>query len=48
MVSVVPVRLYAINFVAVAAAAIMLCLSGAIYPALQASALRPVEIIRYE
>jgi lipoprotein-releasing system permease protein len=48
MVSVVPVRLYAINFIAVAAAAILLCLSGAIYPALQARALRPVEIIRYE
>jgi lipoprotein-releasing system permease protein len=48
MVSVVPVRLYAINFVAVAAAAIVLCMCGAIYPALQARALRPVEIIRYE
>jgi lipoprotein-releasing system permease protein len=48
MVSVVPVRLYAVNFIAVAAAAIILCLCGAIYPALQARALRPVEIIRYE
>jgi lipoprotein-releasing system permease protein len=48
MVSVVPVRLYAVNFVAVAAAAIILCLCGAIYPAWQARALRPVEIIRYE
>jgi lipoprotein-releasing system permease protein len=48
MVSVVPVRLYPVNFIAVAAAAIVLCLSGAIYPALQARALRPVEIIRYE
>jgi lipoprotein-releasing system permease protein len=48
MVSVVPVRLYPLNFVAVAAAAIVLCLCGAIYPALQARALRPVEIIRYE
>jgi lipoprotein-releasing system permease protein len=48
MVSVVPVRLYPINFIAVAAAAILLCLCGAIYPALQARALRPVEIIRYE
>jgi lipoprotein-releasing system permease protein len=48
MVSVVPVRLYPINFIAVAAAAIVLCLCGAIYPALQARALRPVEIIRYE
>jgi lipoprotein-releasing system permease protein len=48
MVSVVPVRLYPINFIAVALAAIALCLCGAIYPALQARALRPVEIIRYE
>jgi lipoprotein-releasing system permease protein len=48
MVSVVPVRLYPVNFIAVAAAAIVLCLCGAIYPALQARALRPVEIIRYE
>jgi ABC-type lipoprotein release transport system permease subunit len=47
-VSVVPVRLYPINFIAVAASAIVLCLCGAIYPALQARALRPVEIIRYE
>ncbi len=48
MVSVVPVRLYPINFIAVAAAAIVLCMCGAIYPALRARALRPVEIIRYE
>jgi lipoprotein-releasing system permease protein len=48
MVSVVPVRLYPVNFIAVAAAAILLCLCGAIYPALQARALRPVEILRYE
>ena len=48
MVSAVPVRLYAVNFIAVAAAAIVLCLCGAIYPAIQARALRPVEVIRYE
>jgi lipoprotein-releasing system permease protein len=48
MVSVVPVRLYPFNFIAVAVAAIVLCMCGAIYPALQARALRPVEIIRYE
>jgi lipoprotein-releasing system permease protein len=48
MVSAVPVRLYAVNFVAVAIAAIILCLCGAIYPALQARSLRPVEVIRYE
>jgi len=48
MVSAVPVRLYAVNFVAVAVAAVVLCLCGAIYPALQARSLRPVEVIRYE
>lgn len=48
MVSAVPVRLYAANFLVVAAAAVALCLCGAIYPAIQARALRPVEIIRYE
>jgi len=48
MVSAVPVRLYAVNFLAVAAAAIVLCLAGAIYPALQARSLSPVEVIRYE
>jgi len=48
MVSVVPVRLYPMNFIAVAVAAIVLCMCGAIFPALQARALRPVEIIRYE
>lgn len=48
MVSAVPVRLYAANFLAVAGAAIALCMCGAIYPAIQARSLRPVEIIRYE
>lgn len=48
MVSAVPVRLYALNFIAVAAAAVVLCLAGAIYPALQARSLSPVEVIRYE
>ncbi len=48
MVSTVPVRLYAMNFIAVAVAAIVLCIAGAIYPALRARALRPVEVIRYE
>ncbi|HEX4210310.1 MAG TPA: hypothetical protein VHY56_07955, partial [Candidatus Binataceae bacterium] len=48
MVSAVPVRLYAINFLAVAAAAIALCLGGAVYPALQARGLAPVEVLRYE
>jgi lipoprotein-releasing system permease protein len=48
MVSAVPVRLYAVNFIAVAAAAVLLCVIGAIYPALQARSLSPVEVIRYE
>ena len=48
MVSTVPVRLYAVNFLAVAVAAVVLCLVGAIYPALQARSLSPVEVIRYE
>lgn len=48
MVSAVPVRLYAVNFIAVAAAAVILCVAGAIYPALQARSLSPVEVIRYE
>ncbi len=48
MVSAVPVRLYAVNFVAVAIAAVLLCLCGGGYPALKARPLRPVEVIRYE
>jgi len=48
MVSAVPVRLYPMNFIAVAAAAVLLCVIGAIYPALQARSLSPVEVIRYE
>jgi lipoprotein-releasing system permease protein len=48
MVSAVPVRLYAINFIAVAAASIALCIVAAIYPALHACSLSPVEVIRYE
>jgi lipoprotein-releasing system permease protein len=48
MVSAVPVRLYPMNFLAVAAASIVLCLAAAIYPAMQARSLSPVEVIRYE
>jgi lipoprotein-releasing system permease protein len=48
MVSAVPVRLYASNFLAVALAAVALCLCAAIYPALRARSLSPVEVIRYE
>jgi lipoprotein-releasing system permease protein len=48
MVSAVPVRLYAGNFLAVAGAAVALCLVAALYPAMHARALSPVEVIRYE
>jgi lipoprotein-releasing system permease protein len=48
MVSAVPVRLYPANFLAVAAAAIVLCLLASLYPAFKARTLSPVEIIRYE
>jgi len=48
IVSEIPVRLYAVNFIAVAAAAIALCVIAAVYPAMHARALSPVEVIRYE
>ncbi|HYB90071.1 MAG TPA: ABC transporter permease [Candidatus Binataceae bacterium] len=48
MVSAVPVRLYPINFIVVAIAALALCLIAALYPALHARSLSPVEVIRYE
>ncbi len=48
MISYVPVRLSAVNFIAVAAAATALCVVAALYPALKARALSPVEVIRYE
>jgi lipoprotein-releasing system permease protein len=48
MVSAVPVRLYAVNFISVAIAAIVLCIAAALYPAMHARALSPVEVIRYE
>jgi lipoprotein-releasing system permease protein len=48
MVSAVPVRLYPINFILVAAASVVLCVVAAVYPALQARNLSPVEVIRYE
>jgi lipoprotein-releasing system permease protein len=48
MVSAVPVRLYPVNFIAVAAAAIALCLLAAVYPGMRARSLSPVEVIRYE
>jgi lipoprotein-releasing system permease protein len=48
IVSVVPVELDPLNFLVVALAAIVLCVLAALYPALQARSLSPVEVIRYE
>jgi lipoprotein-releasing system permease protein len=48
MISYVPVRIYPINFILVAAASIVLCICAALYPALKARSLSPVEVIRYE
>ncbi|MGH7905930.1 MAG: FtsX-like permease family protein [Candidatus Binataceae bacterium] len=48
MVSWVPVKLYAANFIAIAIAAVVLTLAAAVYPAFRASSLSPVEVIRYE
>ncbi len=48
IISYVPVRIYPLNFIMVAAASILLCLVAALYPALKARALSPVEVIRYE
>src|SRR5579875_208197 len=48
MVSTLPMRLYAVNFISVAMATAALSLVAAAYPALKASLLSPVEVIRYE
>ena len=48
IISYVPVRIYPLNFVMVAAASIVLCVLAALYPALKARSLSPVEVIRYE
>jgi lipoprotein-releasing system permease protein len=48
MVSNVPVELNPWNFILVALATIVLCMLAAVYPALQAARLSPVEVIRYE
>jgi lipoprotein-releasing system permease protein len=48
MVSNVPVELNPWNFVLVAVATVALCMLASIYPALQATRLSPVEVIRYE
>jgi lipoprotein-releasing system permease protein len=48
MISAVPARLYPVNFIAVAISAIALCVGAALYPAVQARRLSPVEVIRYD
>lgn len=48
LISTVPVRVYASNFILVACASFVVCLLASIYPARQAAKLDPVEIIRYE
>jgi lipoprotein-releasing system permease protein len=48
MVSDVPVVLNPWNFIAVAMTTTILCMLAAVYPALQAARLSPVEVIRYE
>jgi lipoprotein-releasing system permease protein len=48
LISRVPVRVYAGNFILVACASFVVCLLASIYPARQAAKLDPVEIIRYE
>lgn len=48
MISYVPVRIYPLNFVLVALASVLLCVVAALYPALKARSLSPVEVIRYE
>jgi lipoprotein-releasing system permease protein len=48
MVSAVPVRLYPLNFILVAVVTTVLCVAAALYPALEARSLSPVEVIRYE
>lgn len=47
-VSTLPVKVYPMNFLLVAAASVIICLLATIYPARQAAGLAPVEVIRYE
>jgi lipoprotein-releasing system permease protein len=48
LLSTLPVRIYASNFILVAVASFVVCLLASLYPARQAAQLDPVEIIRYE
>jgi lipoprotein-releasing system permease protein len=47
-VTTVPVTIYPQYFLAVTAAALLICLLATLYPARQASRLAPVDVIRYE
>jgi lipoprotein-releasing system permease protein len=47
-VSTLPVKIYPENFFLVGVASLLICLFATIYPARQAAALAPVEVIRYE
>jgi lipoprotein-releasing system permease protein len=47
-VSTVPVTVYPEYFIAVIAAALLICLLATLYPARQAARLAPVDVIRYE
>jgi lipoprotein-releasing system permease protein len=44
----VPMKMYVIDFLAIAGVAMFLCLLASVYPAYRASRLEPVEAIRYE
>jgi len=48
IISVLPVKIQATDFMAIGVAAILICLAAALYPARKASKLVPVDAIRYE
>jgi len=43
-----PVKMQPMDFIVIAIAGIVLCLTASVYPAYKASKLEPVEAIRYE
>ena len=48
LVTTLPVRMDAVNFLVVAAISVAICVIAALAPARQAASLVPVEVIRYE